>query len=119
VIWLVCGSRNGHRCATHRALDKARETLGAPTLVIHGGCAGVDLIADEWARQAGIHTARVDALWKQNGKAAGPMRNRAMLALRPDVVVALPGGSGTRNMASAARSAGVRVVSMALQRGGL
>lgn len=59
-------------------------------LVIHGGARGADSIAGQLARDAyGVHEVIVPALWDKNGKrAAGPMRNAAMLDLKPDVVLA-------------------------------
>ena len=37
------------------------------------------------------------------------MRNRSMLALNPDLVLAFPGGIGTANMVRIAREAGILV----------
>jgi hypothetical protein len=109
-VWLVCGGRDLHRKETWSRLDTALKELGPPDLVIHSGAIGADSHADSWARTKGIHVAVVDALWDNYKKAAGPIRNSAMLLLRPDVVVALPGHRGTADMVKKSVSAGVRVL---------
>lgn len=78
-------------------------------VLIEGGALGADRLAREWAVSRGVHVATVNALWSR-GKGAGPSRNRAMLALRPDYVIAFPGGRGTQNMMAQAERAGVRVI---------
>lgn len=80
-----------------------------PTLVIHGGAKGADSLAGRWARECGVHTASVPALWGDHGKAAGHIRNRIMLGLCPDYCVAFPGGKGTEGMVSLCEAAGVPV----------
>lgn len=106
---LVCGGRNfNDSILLLSALSKAHahRPIG---LLIHGGAKGADIMAGAWAKGRGIHVARVDALWDAHGKAAGPARNRAMLLLKPDVVIAFPGGSGTAHMVGIAREAGITV----------
>lgn len=57
-------------------------------LIIQGGAAGVDLLAERVAGQLGMHTARVEALWGAYGRSAGPRRNAVMLSLQPERVIA-------------------------------
>lgn len=84
---------------------------GLVDLIIHGGAAGADSSAGEWARSKyGVHEVKVNANWYLHGKAAGPMRNAAMLLLKPDLVIAFPGDRGTAHMVKLAREAGVEVV---------
>lgn len=72
---------------------------------------GADTHAHRAARACGLHVAAVGALWDMYGKSAGPMRNAAMLKLRPDVVYAYTtGGAGTRSMINLARDAGIEVI---------
>lgn len=80
-----------------------------PDMIIEGGAPGADRLARLWSESRGVHCASVCALWGKYGKKAGPLRNAAMLDLRPDVVIAFPGGSGTANMVRQAEAAGVRV----------
>jgi len=79
-------------------------------MVISGGATGADALAEEWAAERGIHTAVVKARWSAYGRRAGPMRNGAMMLLKPDLVVAFPGGSGTNGMCAIAEATGVTVV---------
>ncbi len=95
---LVCGGRyNADALTVARYLDPYRTQ--AP-LVIQGGANGADYLAKQWAVRSGVHYAEVPALWDTHGRKAGPLRNQAMLALKPDVCIAFPGGRGTDNMIS-------------------
>ena len=78
-------------------------------VLIHGDARGADrLAAAIWQPQGGPIEA-YPADWKGRGKMAGPERNRLMLTKKPDIVIAMPGGTGTANMVSIALEAGVRV----------
>ena len=105
-IVLVTGGRKFVDPAT---IGKALKTL-APALLIGGGADGLDLKAKQWAFVDGVHFAEVRALWEEHGLAAGPIRNGMMLKLRPDFVLAFPGGSGTKNMVNQALAASVPVL---------
>lgn len=104
---IVCGGRNWRgRAAVWRVLSQIQ-----PTSVIEGGCpTGADKYAREWARDHSVGLLTVPAEWDKYGKAAGPLRNKRMLAEAPDVVIAFPGGRGTADMVRQARAAGVRVI---------
>lgn len=103
---LVCGGRDFvDDELTAFVLDLLR-----PTIIIEGGYRGADTMAREWAFVSSTHCATVPAQWDELGGQAGPLRNRAMLLLRPDVVVAFPGGRGTRDMYFAAAGCSVPVV---------
>lgn len=107
---LVCGGRDfSDRDALFAALDAAHERRPIQVL-IHGAARGADSLAGEWADERGVLSAAMKALWEKHGrKAAGPIRNRGMLLLRPDGVIAFPGGSGTADMVAAAREVDVPV----------
>lgn len=106
---IVCGGRDySDGAAVFAALDQAHKHKPI-SMVIHGGAQGADYLAGKWAYARGIISARVEALWDAHGKAAGPRRNRAMLQLFPEGVIAFPGGRGTADMIAAAREAGVKV----------
>lgn len=80
-------------------LSLIRKQEGDIDLLIHGNAKGIDQMCGFWARQNHIHVAVVDALWYELGQdVAGPRRNRAMLRLKPDLVVAFPGRAGTADM---------------------
>jgi len=103
---LVCGGRN---------FDDAERVAIAlngitPTEVAQGGASGADYLALAWCRRHGIPCRTYTADWESDGRAAGPLRNQAMLEdFRPDMVLAFPGGNGTRDMVRKARKAGVKV----------
>lgn len=87
----------------HRTLDALHALYGI-TRLAHGGCTGADLLAAEWAIEHGIVTVQYEARWNEEGRAAGPKRNRRMLEQeKPDLVIAFPGGTGTRNLTQQAR----------------
>jgi hypothetical protein len=72
---------------------------------------GADKLAGRWARLFGVKVKAYPADWDTHGRSAGPIRNSQMLAQeRPDVVVALPGGSGTADLVTKARKAGIEVI---------
>lgn len=104
---VVCGGRNYQDADTvHNELDR----FPGLELIINGGCSGADALATNYAFNRGIGRHIVDADWEKYGRAAGPIRNRAMLDLDPDIVIAFPGGRGTANMIKAAIEAGYVVV---------
>ena len=69
------------------------------------GCAnGADKMAREFAIHRNIPLDVHKAKWKVHGRAAGPIRNTQMILQKPDLVLAFPGGKGTRNMITQANS---------------
>jgi len=113
---LVCGGRD------YKDYDTVCDTLDAllnpnndplpadPHTIIHGQAHGADLLADTWAVNNYVMIEEYPADWATHGKAAGPIRNKQMLDIgKPDLVVAFPGGAGTKNMCTLARAAGVEV----------
>ena len=107
---LVTGGRNYFdRHSLFCALDATHQAYGI-TKVIEGGAFGADRIAREWAQKRGVSYIEYRADWKKHGKNAGPIRNREMAEKEnPDVVIACPGGRGTKNMKSIARELGIVV----------
>lgn len=107
---IVCGGR------AYQNRQRVFETLDALhqerkiDLVAQGGASGADALAKEWAREMGVETGTFYADWKAYGRLAGPMRNQRMLVdVRPDLVVAFPGGSGTADMILRAEQTGVTI----------
>jgi hypothetical protein len=84
---------------------------GPISLLIEGGARGVDNYAAKWAVAHDVRLGHMPADWDKytNRKAAGPIRNRAMLAKYPEArVLAFPKGKspGTRNCIAQARKLG-------------
>ena len=83
-------------------------------LVAAGGAYGADMAAEKWARKMGISCCVHHAKWNVHGKSAGPIRNREMAEHHPGaLVVAYPGGAGTRNMKTWAKRMGLEVLELA------
>ena len=80
--------------------------------VIEGEAAGADTCARVWAEKNGVAVDPHPADWDKYGKAAAPMRNREMIDLIPDLVVAFPGGQGTRNVVSLAHGGNIPCITM-------
>lgn len=114
--WLVCGGRDfADLAAFEGIMSDLVELGGRPAVVVHGGASGADAMAGEWARVMGINCVVYHADWKTHGKAAGPMRNQKMLDdMKPDLVVAMPGGRGTADMIRRAKAAGVEMATIAV-----
>ena len=82
--------------------------------IVHGGCpTGADDMAEQWAV---LHAPEVasevhKADWEEWGRAAGPIRNRKMVELGADLVLAFPlaDSRGTYNCIEAAEAAGLEV----------
>lgn len=109
---LVCGGRD------FRDRDKLVEildcihTLTPITYLVHGDAYGADRFADWWAIRSTVTPLAYPANWDKYGKAAGPIRNRQMLDENPDIrlVVAFPGGVGTKNMTVLAKARNIKVM---------
>lgn len=72
-----------------------------PTEIFVGDCpTGADALVAEWLEEnPKVNSAIYHANWKAYGKAAGPMRNKIMVeeAGGEALVIAFPGGRGTRD----------------------
>lgn len=113
---IMCGDRHWTDLVT---VDEVIRKLVAHygigrLLIISGGAPGADTMAIQAAHNQGVHCARVDALWHKHRTAAGPMRNAAMLKLRPHLIFAfhedLSRSRGTRDMLAKGLRAGVRCI---------
>jgi hypothetical protein len=81
---------------------------------IVGGARGVDSLAERYVSSQGCHVAVVNALWGFYGKKAGHLRNKAMLDLKPDLVIAIhpdiENSKGTKNCVKQAEKLGIPVI---------
>ena len=78
--------------------------------ILQGGAPGADRLASIWASNRNVTCIECPADWQRHGAAAGPIRNAVMLRQEPDLVVAFPGGAGTRDMVKRAQRARIPVM---------
>ncbi len=84
---------------------------------VHVGCArGVDAAVRDAATACGVDLTVYKADWDRHGKAAGHIRNRAMLEAAKEsggkvVVVHFPGGRGTQNCVDTAKTLNLPTIS--------
>lgn len=106
---IVCGGRfYADRYHLYETLDTVCE--GKEIFVIQGGSTGADMLARDWANMRGYPVAEVLPNKEFHGKSAGSKRNNWMVQLKPELVVAFPGNSGTRNMIEQAEAYGIPVL---------
>jgi hypothetical protein len=100
-------------------LDLLHDISGGITEIIEGGAPGADVRAGEWCqRRLGKQATVVEAEWEKYSAGlkhgqknpAGAIRNNQMALMKPDVVLACPGGVGTAHMIKVAKQSGLRVV---------
>jgi hypothetical protein len=110
----VCGGRDfeefnflDHVLATTCQWLKVR-------MFLSGGARGADRMAMEWAQRHRLGTRSLNARWKAQGKAAGPIRNAELAAelvkLERVVLIAMPGGSGTDDMVMQCNILGIETI---------
>ncbi len=110
---LVCGDRNwSDKNAIRSWLSKLQDW--GYTELIEGGARGADTIAKEEATLLHMNRQHFPAQWDKYGKAAGPIRNRAMLDQQPDLVLAFHGdigsSKGTRDCVNEAIKRGIPTI---------
>jgi hypothetical protein len=111
---LVCGDRDWtDRDLLFDVMDGFGNQYLWDFVLVHGAARGADIMAAEWAKERSVPTLSFPAQWGEFGKGAGPIRNRQMLNLGLDLVVAfhddIRHSKGTRHMVTIARQAEVPV----------
>lgn len=96
-----------------KSLDLFRRYLASSGVekfeLAHGDAKGVDYFAKQWALSEAIEQVPFPSRWLEHGRSAGPVRNREMLTSGVSCLVAFPGGKGTENAVSTAKSLGIKV----------
>lgn len=82
------------------------------TVVLHGGAKGVDSLVDEVAKSLGFTVKKEEAQWDKYGGVAGPIRNKKMIDMRPDKLIAYPAQNsrGTTNTIDLAKKAEIPTI---------
>lgn len=112
---LICGDRHDERgTLVFRYMKKIREHYGCENVtVLTGGATGVDRNAAFFAPVLGFNLVVRVAKWTKYGRRAGPIRNRVLLDLKPDMVIAfhrnLDKSKGTRDCVTEAKKRGIKV----------
>ena len=108
---LVCGGRNyKDRERVFSVLSAAVQWFDINFVIIEGGATGPDWYSKEWAHAHGHPCIEMKAAWDFYGQGAGAIRNQLMLThAMPDLLIAFPGGTGTRDMIARCKKAGVTV----------
>jgi hypothetical protein len=108
MIVVVCGDRDWE---DYRMIYERLKLLPNDTIIVQGEARGADKLAKEAAYKLNLGCACVPAYWGAYKKAAGPIRNAWMLALKPDLVIAfhdrIHDSKGTKHMLDISKSDGV------------
>lgn len=112
---LVCGGRAWNDWTKLKTkLDEVSSVNLGDVHIIEGGAMGADIMARQWAIGAKVPYTEVPANWKLHGKAAGPIRNRQMLDMAPNLVLAfhvdLAASKGTKDCVEEAQRRGIQTV---------
>jgi hypothetical protein len=106
-VCVTGGREYGDRAHVYRILDAVHRKRPI-TLLLEGGACGADRLARDWAISRGVDFQTFEANWALYPGRAGNIRNSRMLREgRPALVVAFPGGSGTRDMTVKTVRAGI------------
>lgn len=112
---IICGGRDYTPTpADLRWLNALHAERGRFGKILTGDASGVDTWAQWWAHHHRIPCQVFRAAWHEHGRAAGPIRNAAMLAAlckdaEQRAIIALPGGKGTADMIRQGQAKGVAV----------
>jgi hypothetical protein len=112
---LVTGSRDWAPVTLIESiLTRLKARHGSALIVAHGACpTGIDVTFRRACETMGIGEQRYPAAWETQGKAAGPIRNTAMVQAGADVCLAfsrkLTESRGTSDCVRKAISAGIPV----------
>lgn len=109
---IIAGSRASvAQRDVNRAMERYVDAYGVPTQIIHGGAPGADRFGHAWARIVGIPVLVMEPDWQMHGRAAGPIRNRAMADCAQGLVAVWNGMSpGTESMIRAAQYLRLKIV---------
>jgi hypothetical protein len=107
---LICGDRDWD---DYLKIYNRMRNIPTGSLIITGGARGADTIAYKLAQKLGFKKICIKADWKRYGLAAGPIRNRQMLDLEPELVIAfhpnIEQSLGTKNCREQAEDRGIPV----------
>ena len=107
---LVTGDRNW---SNYKAIKDKLSNYPKGTVLLHGAAKGADFLASLIGEELKFVVIPIYAEWETYGRAAGPIRNKKMLALEPNIVYAfhdnLEESKGTKHCVTEARKLGIPV----------
>ena len=102
-----CGSRG---CRDADAIERVLVTLPPGATIVHGGARGADTLAGSLAARHGFTVEVWPADWSRHGRAAGPIRNEAMVRTCDGLFAFWDGTSrGTAHAVRTGRALGLEV----------
>lgn len=108
---LICGGRDFTDIEYAIPLFQAVHNTSPVSQLICGMARGGDTLGKLWANEVDIPVAEFHPDWDTHGRRAGRLRNQRMLDEgQPNLVLALPGGTGTAHMVDISKSAGIPVL---------
>jgi len=106
----IVRERMAERKFQYDKLDELHRQYGF-TFVAEGGANGADTTAFWWRKKSGVPGKTWKADWNKHGKSAGSIRNQLMLyESEAELVIAFPGGPGTKDMVNKAKMRGIPVI---------
>lgn len=107
---LICGDR---KWINIEIIKRRLLKLPSNSIIIEGGCDGVDLLARAIALDISLEVVEFPAAWGKYGKSAGPKRNIKMLDTKPHLLIAfhndIKNSKGTKHIVGEARKRGIEV----------
>lgn len=110
---IICGDRNWDSDKIIRNVIEDINSECDDLTIIHGGCKGIDTLAENICRELKIETMVFKADWKK-GRCAGPIRNIEMLKMLSssnDIVLGfhtdISNSKGTKHMLDIAKKKGM------------
>lgn len=73
--------------------DLSKHLNGERVIIVSGGAAGVDTMAELYAKEHGLPSVVFRAKWKEYGRSAGVIRNRSIVDACDEVVAFWDGSS--------------------------
>lgn len=108
LIMISGGRRYFDTGVINRTMNQLLKEFGSFT-VLTGGASGADNLVAHWADEHNIQKITIKAEWDLYKHAAGPIRNKKMIEMKPNLVILFPGGKGTLSAGNLAREAGIPV----------
>lgn len=121
---LITGSRNFGdqgsfdielmRAALKDARRKLHDAGFDRIVLVHGAARGADQLAAAVGKSMGFVLEAHPAEWNAHGKAAAPIRNKEMVDLGADLMLAFPRGTSrrTRGCMQLAAEAGIEIINV-------